>query len=196
LASAIIDDSLESAINESISIHSYDPRWPAQFEKEKARLFGVFSQDLLEIEHIGSTAVPGLAAKPIIDMMAGVRMISMADSLLAPLRDFGYATPSNCNHGLTDRRWLLRHRAGHRTHHLHLVELGSWIWIRTIRFREILRADPEMAKQYQALKYQLACTAGIDRDTYILKKGQYVDDVLLRFPGEAVAISTKIHTPY
>lgn len=181
------EHSLQSAVNEVICIRAYDPLWPAQFEKEKARLLGIFSGDLLEIEHIGSTAVPGLAAKPVIDILAGLRAMDNVDSLLAPLRDYGYATPDNCNDGLTERRWLMRHCDGHRTHHLHLVRLDGHGWKRTIRFRDILRAEPKVAKEYEDLKYRLARVAGTDRDGYIISKTEFVEDTLRKFPETTVA---------
>lgn len=176
------DPLLEAAINEDISIHPYDPDWPVKFLQEKARLLSIFSHDLLEIEHIGSTAVPGIAAKPIIDLMAAVRTMSAADCLLVPLRDFGYATPPECNAALVDRRWLMRHSWGHRTHHLHLVELSSEGWRRTIRFRDILRSHADIAKAYEELKFRLAASAGSNRAGYILGKSEFVEDALRKWP--------------
>ena len=99
----------QSAIDEPICISEYDLTWPHKFLTEKARLLKIFSGSFIDIEHIGSTAVPGLGAKPIIDMIAGLKSFNQADELLGPLREYGYATPPNCNEGLFDRRWLLRH---------------------------------------------------------------------------------------
>jgi GrpB-like predicted nucleotidyltransferase (UPF0157 family) len=172
---------MQEAINEDIKISSYDPSWPLRFEKEKARLFSIFSASLLEIEHIGSTAVPGLDAKPIIDIMAAVRSIEVAEALLGPLREFGYSTPPDCNANLPDRRWLLRQRGGHRTHHLHLVKQGSEGWLRTIAFRDILRAQPALAETYRALKVSLAKESSTDRSRYVRGKTNFIESLLKKY---------------
>ena len=173
--------SLKSAIEEAIKIHPYDSNWPTLFQTEKARLQKVFVHDMIEIEHIGSTSVPGLAAKPIVDLMAGVRTMEIAESLLAPLRQYGYVTPPECNAELVDRRWLMRHAGGHRTHHLHLVVLRSKGWDRTMRFRDALRADPKAAQQYSELKYRLAAEAGTNRNQYVQAKSDFIDKLINSF---------------
>jgi len=180
----MLDDdlSLKSAINESICMRPYDPTWQQKFLKERSRL-SIFSCDLLQIEHIGSTAVPGLAAKPIIDMMAGVRTMEDADHVLAALCQYGYVMPPDRNKGLPDRRWLLRHAGGHRTHHLHLVILGGQGWRRTLRFRDLLRAHTDDAKEYEALKLRLAAMAGSNRTGYALAKTEFVERLLDKYAG-------------
>lgn len=172
---------MNEAVNEDIKICPYDAAWPVCFEKEKERLLGIFSRSLLGIEHIGSTAVPGLDAKPIIDMMAAVRSMEVADSLLQPLREFGYATPPDCNANLAERRWLLRQRGGHRTHHLHLVKANSEGWLRTIAFRDILRKHPNEAEAYRALKVELARESATDRSRYIRGKTEFVEGLLKKY---------------
>ena len=169
---------LQSAIDEPLLITDYNPVWPVKFKKEKARLLQVFSSSFIEIEHIGSTAVPGLGAKPIIDLMAGVESIFMADDLLQPLRDYGYFTPPNCNDALTDRRWLLRHANGHRTHHLHIVIYGSQGWDRAIQFREALKADVKILKQYEKLKRDLVIITDNNRGAYISAKSEFIEMIL------------------
>ncbi len=172
---------MNEAIHEDIKICPYDLSWPKKFKKEKARLLSIFSASLSEIQHIGSTAVPGLDAKPIIDMMAAVSSMKVADSLLKPLRQFGYVTPPDCNLYLHDRRWLLRHRAGHRTHHLHLLLHSSEGWRRTIAFRDTLREHPHLAKAYLAIKVELARTSGSDRNKYIKGKTEFIEELLKKY---------------
>ena len=172
---------MQSAISEDILIRPYDKNWPEKFITEKNRLLTIFSRDILDIEHIGSTAVPGLAAKPIIDMMAAVRSMDVADKLLQPLREFGYVTPPECNSNLAERRWLMRHLSGHRTHHLHLIKVSSEGWIRTIKFRDILRANAEIALNYKELKQRLVITCENNRDKYIQGKGEFVEQILKQF---------------
>lgn len=169
---------LQSAIDEPLIICDYDPGWPEKFRKEKARLLQIFSGSFIDIQHIGSTAVPGLGAKPIIDMIGGLKSMDIADSLLAPLRQYGYVTPPNCNDGLTDRRWLLRHEGGHRTHHLHIVLHGGEAWRRTIKFRDALSKDPLALKRYEKLKRDLVTITDNNRSAYILAKTEFVELIL------------------
>ncbi len=171
---------LQAAIDEPLWISDYDPSWPEKFRKEKARLLQIFSASFRGIEHIGSTAIPGLGAKPIIDMMAGLKSISFADSLLGPLREYGYATPPNCNDGLTERRWLLRHANGHRTHHLHLLLYEGDGWKRTIQFRDALIRDEKARQQYDKLKRDLVTITDNNRSAYISAKSEFVEMILKR----------------
>jgi GrpB-like predicted nucleotidyltransferase (UPF0157 family) len=171
---------LQAAIDEPLCICDYDSSWPEKFRKEKTRLLQMFSDSIVDIEHIGSTAVPGLGAKPIIDLMGGLKSIDIAEKLLGPLREYGYFTPPHCNDGLTDRRWLLRHSGGHRTHHLHLVLHGGEGWRRTIQFRDALCADPEIAKRYEKLKRDLVTITDNNRSAYISAKSEFVEMILKR----------------
>src|SRR4051812_46323704 len=119
------DHSLTHAISEEVHITAHDSQWAAQFVAERDRLLDLLPGHFTAIEHIGSTAVPRLAAKPIIDILAGLGSISEADALLQPLCAHGYETSAEFNATLPDRRWLMRHAHGRRTHHLHLVIFGG-----------------------------------------------------------------------
>lgn len=170
--------SLSSALNESVALLPYDPAWPGQFEAERTRLLDAFPGAFLAIEHFGSTAVPGLRAKPIIDILAGVESMARADALLDPLCECRYTTSEAFNAGLVGRRWLMRFSRGRRTHHLHLVVHGSLQWRRRIRFRDALRADPGVAGEYQTLKEHLAEKFRADREAYSTAKDDFIDRVL------------------
>ena len=113
-------------------------------------------------------------------MIGGVRSIEIAEHLLAPLREYGYVTPADCNTGLTERRWLMRHADGHRTHHLHLVVLGSIGWERTLRFRDALRSDPVTAQKYSDLKNGLSHESGQNRTRYAQAKSAFIEEVVQR----------------
>ena len=168
------DELLLKAINESIEIHEYDPEWPRRFELERQRLEKLFPSTFIGLEHVGSTAVPGLPAKPIIDIVGCVASMSEADRLLPLLCADGYTTSAEFNATLGDRRWLMRHHNGRRTHHLHLVLPTSEDWSDKIRFRDILRADSVMRDAYVALKRRLAGAIGSDREAYTDAKGEFV----------------------
>jgi GrpB-like predicted nucleotidyltransferase (UPF0157 family) len=167
------ESSLNQAIREPIAIVPYDSAWPSQFELERNRLRTLFPR-LLLLEHIGSTAVPGMPAKPIIDCMAAVASMEVADQLVAQLCLNGYTTSDEFNRSLGDRRWLMRHAAGRRTHHLHLVLDQSVYLADSIRFRDKLRGHSEVARRYAQLKYELASEFGMDREAYTTAKTAFI----------------------
>ncbi len=155
-----------------IEIVEYDPSWPARFEAEAVRL-AEFVPDL-KLHHIGSTAVPGLAAKPIIDMMANL------DDPDAPVpalvEQGGYQCPAGYNATLKGRRWLCRPSAAHRTHHLHLVVDRDEL-ARHLHFRDALRSDSQIASEYATLKRDLAERMADDREGYTAAKAAFVKRV-------------------
>jgi GrpB-like predicted nucleotidyltransferase (UPF0157 family) len=171
------DESLQQAIHQPIQIVAYDPAWPQQFEQEKSRLAHLFPQ-LIQIEHVGSTAVPGLDAKPVIDIYATVASMEIADRLLPALCENGYVTSAEFNATLGNRRWLMRHANGRRTHHLHLVVSSSEHWQRAMRFRDQLRSDPALALAYVALKRSLAERHASDREAYTQAKTDFIHGAL------------------
>ena len=172
------DDSLAHAIVEEVRIVAHDSRWAAQFAAERNRLLDLLPGRFAAIEHIGSTAVSGFPAKPIIDILAGLSSISEADGLLEPLCAHGYETSAEFNATLGDRRWLMRHACGRRTHHLHLVVFGGEQWVRHLQFRDVLRADGDIATRYERLKQELAEQNRHDRDAYTHAKTAFISGVL------------------
>lgn len=169
--------SLQAAIHEEVALRAYDPRWPGLFEAERERLLSLFPDDLIAIEHIGSTAVPELVAKPVIDILAGVASMAAARALVGPLCAEGYTASAEFNATLADRQWLMRWAGGHRTHHLHLVVHGGPVWAQRLRFRDALRADAALAARYAALKAELAARHPGDREAYTEGKAAFVRSV-------------------
>lgn len=155
-----------------------DSRWSQSFKEEKARIYAALGGHFVDIEHIGSTAIPELAAKPVIDLLGGVRSMRDADALLNPLCKIGYETSAEFNAALPDRRFLRRRIGDVRTHHLHLVVYGSEQWRRRLLFRNRLRADSSLVQQYEALKYKLAAQFCNDREAYTAAKSDFVMSVL------------------
>jgi GrpB-like predicted nucleotidyltransferase (UPF0157 family) len=168
------EESLLAAIHEEVVLCPYDPSWPGMFSSERARLLSIFPGEFIDIEHIGSTAVYGLTAKPIIDVLAGVASMSVAEALVEPLCRSGYTTSAEFNSTLPDSRWLMRWANGHRTHHLHLAVHGSTFWIRRLRFRDALRSEPALAARYSLLKCELAARHRTDRDAYTDAKSKFI----------------------
>jgi GrpB-like predicted nucleotidyltransferase (UPF0157 family) len=158
------------ARNAPVEIVEYDPAWPAAYAAERERLAPLLA-DGVELHHFGSTAVPGLAAKPVIDMIA------LVDDLDAPIAVLvqrgGYQYPSAFNATLVHRRFLCYPTASHRTHHLHLVDELRELE-RRLRFRDRLRADPVLADEYAALKRALAERYREDREAYTEAKSEFV----------------------
>ena len=165
-------------MTDDITLEPANPEWSRLFEEEKARLFTAFGARFIAIEHTGSTAVPGLDAKPVIDMLGGVASMAAADALLEPLCAVGWDTSPEFNATLSDRRFLLRWPEGVRTHHLHLVVYGGVPWQHQLAFRDRLRSHPEIAERYRKLKYALAAAHKTDRFAYTEAKTAFIKDVL------------------
>jgi GrpB-like predicted nucleotidyltransferase (UPF0157 family) len=167
-------ESLQRAIGEQVRLVPYDSRWPALFELERDRLLRLFPKELLGVEHFGSTAVPGMVAKPVIDLLGGVASMQAADALIQPLLQSLYTTSAEFNATLKDRRWLMRWADGRRTHHLHLVVMDGTEWQRLLRFRDLLRSDADLARRYAAHKLELVAKHGGERDAYTNAKTDFV----------------------
>ena len=99
-------ESLQAAIHEDVQLHAYDASWPEAFLLERKRLLSLFPGRFIDIQHIGSTAITGMSAKPIIDILAGVASMAVAEALAEPLCLAGYTTSAEFNAALTDRKWL------------------------------------------------------------------------------------------
>jgi GrpB-like predicted nucleotidyltransferase (UPF0157 family) len=154
-----------------IEIVQYDPEWPTRFASERERLLPLLGA---EIHHTGSTAVPGMPAKPVIDLMALVQELDAP--IPALLEQGGYRYPEAFNATLSHRRWLCRPTAVHRTHHLYLVDERAEL-ARHLRFRDLLRASATLRDEYARLKRELAERIGDDREAYSEAKSAFIDRV-------------------
>lgn len=156
-------------LDAAVEIVEYDPAWPALYATEDERLKPFLAG--AELHHFGSTAVPGLAAKPVIDMIA---LVADLDAPIAALVSrAGYQFPQAFNATLTHRRFLCYPSASHRTHHLHLVDEPDELECR-LRFRDRLRADPALAGEYVAMKRTLAQRHRDDREAYTEAKSGFI----------------------
>ncbi len=170
--------SLAAAIAEDVQLQAHDPMWAQAFELERDRLMALLPGVFAAIEHIGSTAIHGLVAKPIIDIMAGVPSLDGVDPLIALLCGNGYSTSREFNDSLIDRKWLMRWCDGRRTHHLHIVAWFGDQWHARLAFRDALRRDAALAAQYGALKSELAARHRRDREAYTDAKAAFVRAVV------------------
>jgi GrpB-like predicted nucleotidyltransferase (UPF0157 family) len=163
-----------SAPLDIIELSEPDPNWPLLFKKERSLLKSSLGNIAFDIDHVGSTAVPGLKAKPIIDIMVSVERLELRD-VEKKLGTLGYV------HVPIDERCRLFFRKGvPRTHHLHLVEQGSEERVKHLRFRDRLIAHPEEAAEYQSLKEELAMRFRHDREAYSRGKEAFIQEILGR----------------
>jgi GrpB-like predicted nucleotidyltransferase (UPF0157 family) len=163
---------------EPIQLVPYDAAWPDLFAEERALIEPMLSPWLAgPIEHIGSTAIPGMKAKPIIDIMAGVADLRTSRNAEAALRSLNYMY---FPYRPDVMHWFCKPSPAHRTHHLHLVPIGSQLWSERLSFRDYLRASPEAALEYVALKEALAEAHEFDREAYTQGKSEFVRSIVER----------------
>ena len=170
---------IERVLQEHVSIVTYDPNWPRMFAAERDHLLGSLPREMIgRIEHFGSTAVPGLAAKPIVDMLVEVRSLEETKTRIVPVLEAqGYDyfwRPTRGDDVPPFYAWFIkRDAAGVRTHHIHMVEKDFEQWERLL-FRDYLIEHPAVAKEYEALKLRLAQDYPNDRVAYTNAKTDYV----------------------
>lgn len=179
-----IDPKLISANSETVSIQDYDSEWVNSFQHESEFLNSVLPPSFVKrVEHFGSTAVPGLAAKPIIDMLVEVDDVSDVRKVVTPiLKGMNYDYIWRPTFGSTDGEpyyaWFIkRGQNGCRTHHIHMVEESFPHWDRLV-FRDYLIDHPEAAKQYGLLKRKLAQFHPNDRTAYTVGKSEFIANVM------------------
>jgi GrpB-like predicted nucleotidyltransferase (UPF0157 family) len=159
-----------------VRLASHDPRWLDCYTAAAIDLKKCLGNRLTAIEHVGSTAVPGLDAKPIIDIMVGVASLDLPPGFMTDLERLGYEHhPADMVAG---RVFLSKGPESGRTHHLSVCEVGSHFWRRQIAFRDALRADPNLRQQYAALKQQLAQRYPRDRAAYTAAKEPFIHTVM------------------
>ncbi len=133
---------------------------------------------MVTIEHIGSTSVPGLAAKPVIDVLLGARTLPDIESKIKPLSEIGYSYVPKYEREIPLRRYFVKSFATSLRVHLHTVELGSRLWQEHLAFRDHLRADANLCAQYQSLKVRLAEEFADDKAAYTDAKNPFIQSVL------------------
>jgi GrpB-like predicted nucleotidyltransferase (UPF0157 family) len=172
--------SLGADVRPTVIIFDYDSQWPVLFEEERGRILHAVGQVILAIEHVGSTAVPGLGAKPIVDIMVGVHSLADAKECIEPLGSIGYKYHPENEDSIPERRYFQKgpNDTPNQHFHLHMVEIMSDFWKRTLLFRDLLRTHPEEAQQYYQLKKELAVTYGSDRNGYTNAKTSFIESVI------------------
>lgn len=162
-----------------ILLQTYSEDWPKQFLDEKKILENLIEK-LTLIEHIGSTSVEGLLAKPIIDILIGVPDFSQADTYINPIENAGYNYISKYEDVMPYRRFFVKEKDGKRTHHIHLVEIESEFWKRHLFFRDYLRNHPEAKTAYANLKLKLAEQEWESGDSYASAKTEFIKAIEMK----------------
>jgi GrpB-like predicted nucleotidyltransferase (UPF0157 family) len=168
------DPTLPGLAHGIVLLIEWTPRWAELFAEEAARLRAALGDLAVGIEHYGSTSVPGLVAKPILDILVGGAEATDAAPYIASLAPLGYDYAAHA--GVPDH--LVFGRGTARTHLVHVVRYGSEAWHRALAFRDALRADVCLRDEYARLKRELAETFGTERGRYTAAKGAFVERVL------------------
>ncbi len=158
-----------------ILVVDYDANWSIHYEQEKIQILKALGDTIVEIQHIGSTSVPGLAAKPVIDILLGLEIPPKPDQIFS-LEALGYLYFGEF--GISGRHYFRRGMP--RTHQIHAVQVNSEFWERHILFRDFLRTHPQAAQQYEALKRHLAVEFRYERDRYTDSKAPLINQLLIQ----------------
>ena len=155
----------------------YDPAWPRLFQEEADRITPAIGAHAMQVEHVGSTAVPHLLAKPVIDIAVAVSSAAAADACIGPLTALGYEYRGT--HGDDPaRRYYVLNRAGRRNVQIHLYILPARAWDEMLRFRDTLRTDAQLRAAYMAEKQRVAESVAWNKTEYAIAKGPFIRGVL------------------
>lgn len=161
----------------TVRLVKYNPKWIDLFRKEKDILLSQFSSKIMAIEHIGSTAIPGLPAKPIIDINVAVESLDNIDMFVSRLPALGYEYIPERR--FSDRQFFPKGSPENRTHHLNIVEITSETgWENPLLFRDFLRKHDDIRKKYADLKVELATNYYNNREEYTKRKGDFVMKII------------------
>ncbi len=165
-----------NSADQPIAVQPYSAAWPALFAAEESILRAALQPWLVaDIEHVGSTAVTGLSAKPVIDIMAPVQDLASSIGAIAAAQSIGY-----CHYPYKpdQMHWFCKPSPAWRTHHLHLIPWNSQLWHERLAFRDALRNSSSLALRYEHLKLELAARYPLDREAYTEAKAPFIDSVL------------------
>lgn len=159
-----------------VSLTRAHDAWAATYQRERARIVAALGEHLLDIQHVGSTSIPNVPAKPILDILVGVRDFDEATVCIAPMIAIGYTYRGE--NGIPRRHYFVK--GDPRTHHVHMVEIGSDHWRVTLRFRDLLRMNLALASEYAREKERLALLHSGNREGYQRDKNKVVESILAK----------------
>lgn len=175
VTNAEADPSRDPGLDPAIRIIAYDPTWPRLFSSEAAKIRGALGDLAIDLHHVGSTAVPGLRSKPIVDILVTVADIADLPAYRAPLERIGYAF--TCHAEFPDFHFFGRPRRRPRRYHVHVCQSGSVHERRHLAVRDYLSSHPQEARQYGSIKAEAAASFPGDRVAYMDAKGPWVNDL-------------------
>ena len=159
-----------------VKLLAYNTAWPRLYKREEKLLLSVAREYILDIQHIGSTSVPGMKAKPIIDIVIGVKSLKDGKKCVGGLEKIGYEYKHDA--GVKGRHFFVKGTEKNRTHYIHIVKLNGNNWENYIYFRDYLRAHKIAVIKYNKLKEQLAKKYKHDRDTYTTRKSFFIQGII------------------
>ena len=166
----------------TVKLVSHDSKWAELFEEEQQLLIDTFGGTIIAIEHVGSTAIPGIPTKPIIDINIGVRSLEVALGMKDRFEEIGYEhrpfVPGHTFEDLKAQELYAKGPDAKRTHYVHVTVYGSDFWNRALLFRDYLRCNTNRAKEYANLKEKLAQEYPEDRRSYSMNKAQFIIQTL------------------
>jgi putative hydrolase of the HAD superfamily len=174
---------LGAELGQPLEVVDYDPRWPELFAIERERLVNALGPSAVKIQHVGSTSVPALAAKPVIDIAIGIKEYPWPSAPIEAIVALGYEHKGE--HGIPRRHYF--RKGVPRTHHVHVLELNSEQYAGHILLRDYLRSHPGVARQYEALKRGLVRTVRGDHRAYEEGKAEFIRDIISRARHAAMA---------
>jgi GrpB-like predicted nucleotidyltransferase (UPF0157 family) len=163
-----------------VLLSEYDTNWPLEFENEKKSIQNTLTENEIRIEHVGSTSVENLCAKPIIDILIGINHFDEGYKFASLLQATGYAYKGE--NGIPGRHFFVK--GDPRTHHLHMVEMNSVFFRDHLLFRDYLRENPEEKNQYAELKKSMAVKYVDDREKYTDSKAEFIQNILQKAKGK------------
>lgn len=161
-----------------VHLSEYQDTWPSQYAQVAAELRSVITGPGVVVEHIGSTAVPGLCAKPVLDVLLGVAALDEAKAGVGALSSLGFVYRPEYELQIPDRRYFVRAEGTTPRVHLHSVVLGGPLWLQHLRFRDALREDEGIRRAYAELKRRLAEQHASDKAAYTEAKAPFIKRVL------------------
>jgi GrpB-like predicted nucleotidyltransferase (UPF0157 family) len=173
----------------AVRLLEYTAEWRSLFEEERFRLANQIGEAIIEIQHIGSTAIPGMIAKPILDMAIAVVNFEEAYGAIPKMEGLGYTYRGE--NGIPRRHYFVKGEP--RTHHLHMVEIDSEDWLINLRFRDYLIAHPTAAEAYSRLKSTLAEKYPNDREAYQAGKARFIQEILRKTRHSQSSLATNFY---
>ena len=170
-----------------LALSEYQDTWPRQFLRVAEQLRALVPIPGAVLEHIGSTSVPGLCAKPVLDVLLGVSSLAEAEAAIPALASIGFVYRPEHEAAIPDRRYFVRPAGQALRVHLHAVLLGGLLWRQHLHFRDALRQEPPLREQYAALKRALAATHAGDKAAYTEAKAPFIRQVLAFNPTRATS---------